>query len=133
MRRENKQEKNRLKIMIPDDLREFFIYVNEMIESGNELATTESDDLLQSNCAYGGLLNESGNKYGFTYFPEKGTRNKWELEFSDQEIKDISDHNVNELELWACKDRDCRCMFLDPEDLCFKNLHSANVILVIRL
>ncbi len=49
---------------LPDDLLQFLRDVHQLIETRDERATTESDDLLRFDRAYGGLIEEAGNDYG---------------------------------------------------------------------
>ena len=119
MRREEIQPKSKQSVVLPSDLVEFLGYVRKMIEAKDELATIESDDLLQCERAYGGLIEEGGTQYGFTYFPEEETRYKWELELDITEITNIADGSKTDLVLWGCHNPNCRCMFSDPDDTCF--------------
>lgn len=119
MRREQKQPKTRHRVEIPDDLAAFLRDVHELIETGDDSATIESDDLLQCETAYGGLIETGGNEYGFTYFPDKGVRHKWEFELDVIGIAEIAEGSQTTLTLWGCQSEDCRCMFSNPDELCF--------------
>lgn len=49
----------------------------------DEETLIESDDLLQADTIYGGLIEDDGSTFGFACFPEhaeKGVRYKWEFE-----------------------------------------------------
>lgn len=118
MRERRIRPKAKQAVGVPDDLLDFLRDVHEMIETGDESATMESDDLLQCPSAYGGLIEDGGNRYGFTYFPEKGVRNKWELDLDVVDIERIAGGEIAELELWACEAPECRCMFSDPQGIC---------------
>ncbi|MCA9016167.1 MAG: hypothetical protein KDA77_12615 [Planctomycetaceae bacterium] len=124
MRREQKRPKSQQTISIPNDFKEFMQFVHEMIETKDESALIESDDLLQSENAYGGLSQEGTQQYGFTYFPEafaveKGRRPKWELELDAVDIATICEGSKSTLTLWSCQNPDCQCLFSDPDDTCF--------------
>jgi hypothetical protein len=120
MRREVPKPKIRSSEIIPADLVEFLRDVDRQIADGEQSAFIESDDLLQCECAYGGLVEEGGTDYGFTYFPDiEGTRNTWELILSRDMIRRIGHGSQSQLELWACPDPSCRCRFADPAETCF--------------
>jgi len=119
MRRKVIKTKSKQIVTIPDNLLEFFYDVHELIEAEDKSALMESDDLIQCEKAYGGLLEEGGIRYGFTYFPEKGTRQKWELELDVVDIANISEGSKSDLVLWGCLESNCRCLFSDPNDTCF--------------
>ena len=120
MRLERPNPKKLTQIEVPADLRQFFEEVATLIEAGDEATTIESDDLLQCEFAYGGLIDEEAPVYGFTYYPLKGVRaTKWELEFSAQEIGQIADGSIDKLELWACEDKSCGSMFSSANYRCF--------------
>ena len=122
MRKLQIQPKNREHVPIPEDLRSFIAEVHTLIEIGDEATQIESDDLLQSEVAYGGLLEEGGQDYIFTYFPNhkvRGVRDQWILQFDVEAIKAIANGTSKELWLWACQDEDCGCKFQDPNETCF--------------
>jgi len=97
----------------------FLAEVDRLITSGDELATTESDDLMQCECAYGGLCAEGGDRYVFTYFPEAGIRHKWIFNLSAAEVSAIAAGAKRQLELWFCKANECRSGFQSADDSCF--------------
>lgn len=124
MRREQKQQKQQQAISIPENLLEFLQHVHEMIETEDESAQMESDDLLQCECAYGGLNDPESQLFCFTYFPEtlttdKNRRYKWELDLDSVDIANICEGSIQTLKLWECQNLDCRSLFSDPEDSCF--------------
>ncbi len=119
MRRKQKQDKLKQVVAIPADLFEFICHVHEMIETNDESAFIESDDLIQCEVAYSGLIEQGGIRYGFTYFPKQGIRQKWEFELDIVDIANISEEVTTTLVLWGCKDANCCSMFSDPEDTCF--------------
>lgn len=119
MRREQKNPKAKQVVLIPDDLATFLRDVYARIEADDDAATIESDDLLQCEIAYGGLIETGGNQYGFTYFPEKGTRQKWELALDTVDIANIAEGSITTLTLWGCQSEACHCLFADSEEACF--------------
>lgn len=119
MRTERRQPKDLRSVPIPEDLKAFLVEVDRLITSANDLAITESDDLLQCDCAYGGLCEEGGDTYLFTYFPEAGIRHKWIFELSAAEVSAIATGSMRQLSLWFCKSDECRSGFGSEEDSCF--------------
>jgi hypothetical protein len=119
MRTLRRQPKDLRAVAIPAELSEFLAEVNRLVEARDELATTESDDLLQCDRAYGGLLQAGGARYGFTYFPEPGIRHKWEFDLSASEIADLALGRSTTLKLWFCRSPECRSGFQDAEESCF--------------
>lgn len=119
MRMERRQLKERRRISIPDELVAFLAEVDRLITSRDEAATTESDDLLQCEGAYGGLCEEGGDRYAFTYFPEHEIRHKWMFELSAGDIAAIGRHVRHELQLWFCTSAECRSAFQSRDALCF--------------
>lgn len=119
MRREQKHPKAKRGVQVPDDLVTFLCEVHALIQADDDAATIESDDLLQCEIAYGGLIETGGSQYGFTYFPEKGTRQKWQLELDAGEIANIAEGSITSFSLWGCQTEDCRCLFTDSDETCF--------------
>ena len=62
--------KSPIRETIPDRFKRFLRDVVEAINQGDESAWMESDDLLQSERAYGGLYDTASGRYGFAYFIE---------------------------------------------------------------
>jgi len=77
-------------VAIPTDLREFARHANELIVAGDNFAIWESDDLIQTPSAYGGLIEEGGDMYGVTFFPQDNIRPKWEMTLSSGQLADIA-------------------------------------------
>jgi len=101
----------------PPDLRQFLLEVAEKIAQGDEDTLIESDDLLQCDFAYGGLADEETGEYGFTYFPGKSRKTKWEILLLAKQIREVAD-GERELSLWACEDENCGSMFSLAEERC---------------
>ena len=120
MRREVPKKKVRQQVELPPYLVQFFAEVHQLVLAGDEAATTSSDDLIQADRAYGGLMRDGGADYQFVYFPDKrGVRNKWEFTLSSRAIRDIASGKRTALTLWACASPECGCKFSDPKETCF--------------
>ena len=104
-------------VPIPDRLRAFLSEVRDLIGRGDEAAILPSDDLLQSDDAYGGLTNDGD--YSFVFFPGAGVRTKWEIRLRRDEISAIADGQMVALQLWRCHEESCGSMFASSTDLCF--------------
>lgn len=120
MRREVPKKKVRQKVKLPPYLVQFFTEVHAMILAFEEATTTSSDDLIQADRAYGGLIKDGGSDYQFVYFPDKrGVRNKWEFTLNRTSIGEIARGKRTALTLWACSSLKCGCKFSDPAETCF--------------
>lgn len=119
MRKERVIPKNREIVVLPENLVSFLKDVNEMIESHDELATIASDDLMQCEYACGGLVEEGGNSYSFTYFPEEDIRDKWYLMLNASDIQMIARDEKDTIVMWACSDPSCHSKSMDPNERCF--------------
>jgi hypothetical protein len=122
-------------VPLPIDLREFLQEVHQLIEDGDEAAIYESDDMLQAESVYGGLTEEGGTCYGFTYFSERYTDIKpeeagewaeWELSLEKSEIAEIAAGEKFDLVLWACQVPLCRNKFSNPLGICFNHDRIGN-------
>ena len=116
MRREERKRKERRQVRVPHDLQRFLVDVDRLMRAGDESTAVESDDLLQSECAYGGLAEEGSDFFGFTYLPEEGSRVKWELLLSSGEIAALASKETEQLSLWFCASAECRCAFTNAEE-----------------
>lgn len=106
------------RVTTPEDLKDFFRYVNSLIESGDSAAVNPSDDLIQSDRAYGGLTEEGTDQFAFTYFPGSHIRPCWEIEATAGEIRSIV-LEATSLDLWSCADPLCGNLFAGPDGVCF--------------
>ncbi len=106
---------------VPADLRGFLQYAHRLIANGDRAALIPSDDLIQdgSRCAYGGLIEDDGDVYGCTYFPDAGTEPSWQFEITADHIASIADGITTHLSLWACAIPGCGNLFSGPDDACF--------------
>jgi len=119
MRKEKVIPKNREIVVLPERLVSFLKDVNQRIGSHDESASIESDDLMQCEYAYGGLDEEGGNSYSFTYFPETGIRHKWYLTLNASDIQMIAQDEKDTIVMWACSDPSCHTKSMDPNERCF--------------
>jgi len=119
MRRLEAKPKKHEIVRIPLDLQEFLSQVNNMILAKDESTTIQSDDLLQCERAYGGLDEEGGRMYSFTYFPEKGIRHKWHFSLDITDVERVADGATTELSMWACPDPECHSKSMDKNNTCF--------------
>lgn len=76
-------------VELPDDIIEFFASVSDMIQSEDDSAMMESDDLLQTERIYGGLSDRRRRIYSFTWFPESAPDERWEMQLLADEIDEI--------------------------------------------
>jgi hypothetical protein len=106
-------------IAIGEELEGFFQEVDGLIKQNDELATIPSDDLIQTEFAYGGLIEEGTDTYGFTYFPEQSTRPSWSIVLTASEIEAISSGKKKTLILWKCQNPDCRSFLSSKDEACF--------------
>jgi hypothetical protein len=119
MRILKQQAKRRKVVRIPSELVNFLCEVDEKIKSKSEETTVESDDLLQADCAYGGLIDEGSNMFGFTFFPSEDSETTWEIVLSSEEIEAISHNQIKELSLWECTSDNCESLFPGSDYSCF--------------
>ena len=111
MRVQKIQPKSSAEITIPEDLLGFFREVDGLIKKNDDLVTTESDDLIQAEFVYGGLIEEKTDHFGFTYFPEQGAGPCWSIELKATDIGLICSGEKKTLTLWKCQNPDCRSLF----------------------
>ena len=76
-------------VELPDDIIEFFASVYEMMETEEDSAMMESDDLLQAERIYGGLTDRRRKVYDFVWFPESAPQERWEMQLFADEIDEI--------------------------------------------
>jgi len=110
--------KQKKEVLIPDRLKEFLTYVNSLILNKDEAATIPSDDLIQNDFASGGLEEENGNSYYFTYSPEEIARDEWKLRLDKETINKISQGTIKKLTLWGCAKNNCHNLFSNPKGTC---------------
>ncbi len=75
-------------IPLPADLRTFLAEVWAAIQAGDDEATrVESDDLLQAECGYGGLVDAAAGRYTFTYLPDTPEGGRWTFELLAEDVR----------------------------------------------
>lgn len=80
-------------VRVADALREFMAYVSDRIRTGDDSATTVSDDLLQGVHGYGGLSDDG--LFGFVFFPSQQVR--WEFHLVAAEIHELGSGHRSEV------------------------------------
>ena len=118
-------------VPIPTDLLAFLRKVHSLISGNDNAAMRASDDLLQSECAYGGLITQGGTQYGFTYFPDIDEQQDveepptWELLLDKSEIEDVAVGRQKQLTLSSCQVAECGNKFSDENGQCFQHDDEA--------
>jgi hypothetical protein len=118
MRTQNVKPKIADEVRIPKNLLQFFREVHQLIQQGHELVTTSSDDLIQAEFAYGGLMEDGRDRFSFTFFPNEGTEPSWEFELSSSDIAAVVKGRQKTLRLWRCRTPDCGYRFRSADDTC---------------
>jgi len=77
-----------------------------------------SDDLIQGECATGGLCDDESATYYFTYFPEPDVVTKWQLLLPADQILAVADGKLSELRLWRCETPRCPDFFGSENSYC---------------
>lgn len=106
---------------IPKSFANFMREVDQHIRSADPCAITPSDDLLQTDDAYGGRLDDDSMSFGFTYFPDSNHDGpfppKWQLILSATQISDIACGKLSALDMWKCAS-DCGSRGTEPDYYC---------------
>lgn len=85
-------------IALPDDLRTFLAEVWASIQAGDDEATRlESDDLLQAECGYGGLVDAAAGRYTFTYLPDTPEGGRWTFELLADDVRKAAEGALAEV------------------------------------
>ena len=87
---------------IPPALLEFVKEISGMILCGAPSTTIPSDDLLQSETAYGGLSLDGSGNFDLVYFVGEDTISKWYLTLSASQIHSIASESESTLRLLKC-------------------------------
>lgn len=87
-----------------------------LIVKGDESTTNESDDLLQCECAYGGLFDPTSEQFGFSYFHRSDA--KWDIVLDASQIADIANGSLRQFALWKCSDLSCGCLYPEEDSYC---------------
>lgn len=77
------------RVEVPPELFDFFTYVNQEIRDGEPSATETSDDLLQAEGIYGGLVDPQKRLYEFVIFPQEYPNERWEVRLLADEIDEL--------------------------------------------
>ena len=105
---------------IPPALVPFFTEVDAMIKAGDDAVLIPTDDGIQTVGIYGGLIEEGGDRFSFSYsysLPDE-VEVEWTFELSAAEIADIAAGKKTTLRLWRCQQPDCANRFNSAEELC---------------
>ncbi len=119
MRIERAQPKLLRTVAVPTQLQGFLLEVAEKIAARDEEAVIPSDDLLQADDACGGLIEEDGDTYRFTYYPEIESDASWQFALTTADIELIATGTKGTLQLWGCATESCDSLFADPLAKCF--------------
>lgn len=116
------REKERRKVVIPDELRDAIREAHFVIQESERDpdVRVDYDDAIQSSCLIGGRVGSAKRPFEFTYHPESGrsSRSRWNLALHPLEIEDIADGHMTELELYCCRSPDCGFKSTDPKGHC---------------
>ena len=113
-----RKPKHKITVDLPSEFTDFMRQVHEQIVSGDEAATVlESDDLLQCDCAYGGLYYDAQKpRFGFRYFYDEDVT--WDFDLDARQIAEIADGTVTAVELWQCSGGKCGCLYSAEDTYC---------------
>lgn len=105
---------------VPDAFACFMRHVAELIDHGDLAAKTESDDLLQTERAYGGLYDSENGKYGFAYFVDDDADIGicWYFDLDREQIRDIAAGRLRQMQMWKCEGHDCGRRFPHADYYC---------------
>lgn len=119
MRIEQKKPKIQESVTPPQNLVLFLSEVHREIIAEDEVATLESDDLLQYeefDFAYGGLNDAEKGEFSFRYFTDNENGSTWDFNLSKSEIEKIVKGETKQLSLWGCKHPLCGCKYSNEDD-----------------
>jgi hypothetical protein len=88
-------------VKLPYDIIQFFASVHFAILNEDEVATVVSDDLLQEESIYGGLIDPRKKLYAFTWLPDSAPNERWEFQLLADEIDEIGSGYRKELQIKA--------------------------------
>lgn len=99
----------------------FLREVDELIQRDDPCATTPSDDLLQSDDAFGGRLDDASLVFAFTYLPESEHEEPspplWYFTLTADQISEIASGKLSKLDMWRCV-TDCGSRGTEPDYYC---------------
>lgn len=87
----------RKNVPLPSEIIEFFEWVNDAIQTEEDSAMMVSDDLLQAEGIYGGLVDPRKKLYEFTWYPQSASGERWEFQLLADEIDEIGSGYRKEL------------------------------------
>lgn len=100
-------------LSVPDDLREFFAYVRDLIAMEDDSATQCSGDLIQEESACAGLIDPDRELFIISYF---GTGGRWELRLTATQIEMAAEGHISTVPLFRCET--CGRCFPDRKHQC---------------
>lgn len=121
MRREHIKPKNRLKVPIPDELRDSLREVHEFLREAkrNGDVAIDFDDAIQIEAVCGGRVGTKTRPYVFTFHPKNGDRRaSWYLTLHRTEIEDIGDGRMTEIMMYCCASPECQMKFREAVETC---------------
>ncbi len=135
MLRAQPKEKERRKIVIPDELRDAIREAHFLIGESKRDPDVRVDygDAIQCGCLIGGRVGSKDRPFEFSYYPDadRSSKSRWHLALHPLEIEDIADGCMTELNLYCCKSPDCGHKSTDPDRLCncdyVEDPYSGNV------
>ena len=108
-----------ISVTIPTDFANFMREVARLIDVGDEAALNESDDLLQCDCAYGGLVDAESLRYGFRYFRgDAEDSTTWDIILDAKDVAQIAGGNMETRSLWQCSKESCDCLYPTKDSYC---------------
>jgi hypothetical protein len=113
--------KERRKVPIPDELRESFHEVFELIQQAKHDPDIRLnyDDAIQMGKVVGGKHGNKLRPYVLTYYPNGiGGRDYWFLTLHRTEVEDIGDGIMREISMYCCTSPDCECKFREQDKTC---------------
>ncbi len=122
MLRAHRKEKERLKIAIPDELRdairEAYFLIGESIRDPD--VRLDYGDAIQCGCLIGGRVGSKKRPFEFTYYPatDRSSKSRCHLSLHPLEIEDIVDGCMTELILYCCRSPECGHRSTDPDRRC---------------
>lgn len=110
--------KTPVRVELPPVLAEFLRHVAERIVAKDSSTTIESDDLLQCECAYGGLDYRAGDRFNFRFFPDEDSSATWNIQLDSLQIVDVAQGWLKSLDLWRCSGKACGCLYATEDSYC---------------
>ncbi len=116
------QPKDRIKVAIPDDLRNALKEVVRLVRQAkhDRDINIDYDDAIQvDDVICGGRYQKKPNRYCLTYYPrDKSTSGKWRLDLHQLDIEDIADGMQEAITLYCCTTPSCQMKASKPDVAC---------------